>query len=67
MPVFATKEYLAKYNLGKRDARKLELALCAIADFEGSVKKALIELGHSDHVLHDMCDALRLIVDGDMT
>jgi len=65
VPVFADKEHLAKYDVGRREARRLESALCTLADFEGSVKKALVELGHSDHALHDMCDALRLIVDGE--
>lgn len=65
MPFDATKEHLAKFNVDRRDAARLERALCTLADFEGSVKKALSEVGHSDHGLHDVCDAIRLIIDGD--
>lgn len=61
----ATKERLTRYGLKRRDAVRLTRALCAMADLEGSLKQALRERGRSDHDLHAVCDAIRLIIDGD--
>ncbi len=64
MPINATKEHLAKYSVSPREALRLERALCALVDFEGPVKQALGERG-SDWDLHNVCDAIRRIIDGE--
>lgn len=50
-----------------KDRKKLERALCTLADYEGEIKEALRDLGQggSDWDLHRVCDALRLLVDGE--
>lgn len=45
------------------DARRLEAALCALADHESLVKEALADSGLQPNGLHDVCHALRRIVD----
>lgn len=62
----ATKEHLAKYGVTRREALRLERALCTLADFEFPVKEALSEIsGGSDWDHSRVCDAIRLIVDGE--
>lgn len=46
------------------DVRRLERALCAIADHEGIVCDALVDRGYQRSAMRDVCDALRHIVDG---
>lgn len=60
-------EYLQKQVERLRDSERgaLEGALYTLADNEGLVKDALVELGFSDRNLHEICAALRLIVDGE--
>jgi hypothetical protein len=65
MSVTATKEQLKEYGVSRRDAARLERALCTLADFEGPIKQALTAGGGTDLSLGDVCDALRRIVDGD--
>jgi hypothetical protein len=60
----ARANWLFGFNIDARGARRLEHALCALADNEGPVADALVARGHSKQALHDVCDAIRLIVDG---
>lgn len=52
-------------RLSAKERKRLERAMCAIVDNEGVIKDALTANGHTPYGVHDMCDALRLIVDGD--
>jgi hypothetical protein len=45
------------------DREALERALCALVSFEGPVKDALAEIGRPTVALHDVCAALRHILD----
>ena len=58
------KEWLQKFNLKPRDGARLLRALCTLADYEGALKRALVERGHDEHPHAEVCDALRFIVDG---
>jgi hypothetical protein len=60
----ASPEWLKERGLNGRDARRLFAALCALADYEGQVKDALGEAGHSENDHAHVCDALRFLVDG---
>lgn len=46
-----------------KDRQKLERALCTLVDYEGEVKEALRESRGSDTDFHNICDALRRLVD----
>lgn len=48
----------------KAALRRLESALCTLADYEDVIKDRLIERHHRESAHGDVCDALRLIVDG---
>ena len=62
----ATTEHLDKYGLNRREALRLEKALCALADFEFAVKCALGEVSGGSCWDHSrVCDAIRRIIDGD--
>lgn len=54
-----------KYGVTGKDARRLERALCTLADFEGVVKDALTDGGIGDHAVGEVCAAIRKIIDGD--
>jgi hypothetical protein len=61
----ATREHLKEYGVTKKDALRLERALCTIVDLEGPLGKALADIATSStSSLHYMCDAIRLIIDG---
>lgn len=45
------------------NVKALEKAMCALADHEGLVKDALADAGLPPSGIHDVCAALRRIVD----
>lgn len=59
-------KWLKQYGLTPADARRLERALCTLADFEGTVKRALADSGarNGDWAHVNVCKALRHVVDG---
>ena len=59
------KEARAKYGVSGKDAKRLERALCTLADFEGPVKDALTDDAVNDGAHRDVCAAIRKIIDGD--
>ena len=59
----ARAEWYAKFGIDSRQARRLEHALCALADNEGPVGDALSDRGLSRQAVHDVCDAIRHLVD----
>lgn len=65
MPLYgAPREWLRQHGLKRADATTLLRALCTLADYEGPIKRALKDLGHSEWDFHNTCDALRRLVDG---
>lgn len=66
MPIFANNAWLKERGITKRDALRLERALCALVDLEGQIKTALTERGGNAHWAHaQMCEALRYMIDGE--
>jgi hypothetical protein len=59
----ARAKWYAKFGVGAADARRLERALCTLADFESPIKLAMAEKGARDWGLHDVCDGIRHIID----
>lgn len=55
------KEHLKQLGLSATDRRAAYAALCFLADNGGAVDKAL---GHAPGSTSDVCQALRVIVDG---
>lgn len=54
-----------KYGVDAEDAKRLECALCTLADFDGPVQGALLDNGSSDHSVGEVCAAIRKIIGGD--
>ena len=63
----ATPAWLRTHGLTPADARRLYRALCTLADFEGTIKRVLCEMGDgaSDYDHMHVCAALRYLVDGE--
>jgi len=49
-------------KLRARDRQRLERALCALADFEGEIKRAA-HITNFDHSFHEVCHVLREMLD----
>jgi hypothetical protein len=47
-----------------RDRRRLENALCTLADYEGVINRALVHRGNHEHELQNTILALRDLIDG---
>lgn len=61
------RDWYQKHGIDMHEARRLERALCTLADFEGQIKSVLrdeIGDGASDHDHAHVCAALRHLVDG---
>jgi hypothetical protein len=61
------RERRARLHVTGNDLRRLEHALCTLADYEGLLKRTLREVGDgaSDYDHMHVCAALRRLVDGD--
>lgn len=66
MPIYdASPEWLKERGLRARDARRLFNALSTLIDYEGTVSDALTATRHQSSAMHEVCDALRYLVDGE--
>lgn len=60
----ANPEWLQQHGLKARDALRLFRALCTLADYEGVIKRTLPKVDGDDRDHHNVCAALRYLVDG---